>query len=52
MLSYFLKCRKNTKSKNPRVAWKKKGKIMLLSKCAEIKIPSSKILSVVPLLFQ
>ena len=72
MLSYFLKCRKNTKSKNPRVAWKKKGKIMLLSKCAvcdskkskfikqqkarflnsvEIKIPSSKILSVVPLLF-
>ena len=34
MLSYCLKCRKNTKSKNPKVARTKTGKIMLLSKCA------------------
>ena len=32
MLSSRLKCRKNTKSKNPKVA--KNGRIMLLSKCA------------------
>ena len=34
MLSYCLKCRKNTKSKNPKVARTKNGRIMLLSKCA------------------
>ena len=34
MLSYFLKCRKNTESKNPKVARTKNGRIMLLSKCA------------------
>ena len=34
MLSYCLKCRKNTGSKNPRVAQKKRGKLMLLSKFA------------------
>ena len=32
MLSYCLKCRKNTESKKVRVAKKNKGKIMLLSK--------------------
>ena len=34
MLSYFLKCRKNTESKNPNVARAKTRRIMLLSKCA------------------
>ena len=34
MLSYCLKCRKNTESKNPKVASSKNGRIMLLSKCA------------------
>ena len=33
MLSYCLKCRKNTKSKNPKVTRTKKGRIILLSKC-------------------
>ena len=33
MLSYCLKCRKNTESKNPKVARSKNGRIMLLSKC-------------------
>ena len=33
MLSYCLKCRKNTKSKNPKVARLKNRRIMLLSKC-------------------
>ena len=33
MLSYYcLKCRKNTESKNPKIAGTKNGKIMLLSK--------------------
>ena len=35
MLSYYcLKCRKNTESKNPKLARTKKGRLMLLSKCA------------------
>ena len=34
MLSYCLKCRKNTESKNPKVVKTKNGRIMLLSKCA------------------
>ena len=34
MLSYCLKCRKNTESKNPKVARTKNRRIMLLSKCA------------------
>ena len=33
MLSYCLKCRKNTESKNPNVARTKNGRIILLSKC-------------------
>ena len=32
MLPYFLKCRKNTESKNLKVARTKSGRIMLLSK--------------------
>ena len=31
MLSYCLKCRKNTESKNPKVERTKNGRIMLLS---------------------
>ena len=34
MLSYCLKCWRNTESKNQKVVKTKKGKIMLLSKCA------------------
>ena len=33
MLSYCLKCTKNTEIKNPKVAKTKNGRIMLLSKC-------------------
>ena len=34
MLSYCLKCRENTESKNPEVVKTKIGRIMILSKCA------------------
>ena len=34
MLMYCFKCRKNTKSKNPKVVRTKNGRIMPLSKCA------------------
>ena len=34
MLSYCLKCRKNTESINPRVSRTNSGKTMILSKCA------------------
>ena len=34
MPSLYLKCRKNTESKNPKVVKTKNGRIMLLSKCA------------------
>ena len=34
MLSYCLKDRKNTESKNPRVAKTNKGRLIILSKCA------------------
>ena len=34
MLSYCLKCRKNTKSKNPAVVKTKNRRIMLLSICS------------------
>ena len=34
MLSYCLKCRKNAKTKNPKVVKSKNGRIMLLSKSA------------------
>ena len=44
MLSYCLKCRKNTKSKNPEVASTKKGRIMLLSKCAVCNSKKSKFI--------
>ena len=34
MLSYCLKCRNNTESKNPKIVKTKNGRIMLLSKFA------------------
>ena len=34
MLSYCLKCRKNTESINPKVLKTTNGKTMILSKCA------------------
>ena len=34
MSSYYVKCRKNTESKNPKVVKTNNGRIMLLSKCA------------------
>ena len=34
MLSYCLKCSKNTESKNPKLVKTKNGRIILLSKCA------------------
>ena len=34
MLSYCLKCRKNTEGKNPKVARTENGIIMLLSRCS------------------
>ena len=44
MLSYCLKCRKNTESKNPKVAMTKNGRIMLLSKCAVCDSEKSKFI--------
>ena len=43
MLSYCLKCRKNTESKNPEGVRTKNGKIMLLSKCVVCDSKKSKI---------
>ena len=34
MLSYCLKCKRNTESKNPKVSKTINGKTMMLSKCA------------------
>ena len=42
MLPYFLKCRKNTESKNLKVARTKSGRIMLLSKYAVYDSKKSK----------
>ena len=45
MLSHdCLKCRKNTESKNPKVAKTKNGRIMLLSKCALCDSKQSKFI--------
>ena len=44
MLSYSLKCRKNTGNKNPEVVKTKGGRIMLLSKCAVCNSKKSKFL--------
>ena len=47
MLSYCLKCRKNTESKNPKVVTTKNGRIMLLSKYAAENLNLSKSKKVV-----
>ena len=44
MLSYCLKCRKNTEIKNPKVATTKNGRMMLLSKCAVCDSKKSKFI--------
>ena len=44
MLSYCLKCRKNTESKNPKVSKAKNVRIMLLSKCSVCNSKTSKLL--------
>ena len=44
MLSYCLKCRKNTESKNPKFARTKNGRIMLLSKCTVCDSKNSKFI--------
>ena len=49
MLTYCLKCRKNTESKNPTAVKAKIGRIMLLSKCSvrnskKLKFLKNKIL--------
>ena len=44
MLSYCLKCRKNTKCKNPKVARLKNKRIILLSKCAVCDSKKSKFI--------
>ena len=41
---YCLKCRKNTESKNPKVAKTKNGRIMLLSKCTVCDSKKSKFI--------
>ena len=44
MVSYCLKYRKNTESKNPKVLKTKNGRIMLLSICAMCNNKKSKFL--------
>ena len=44
MLSYCLKCRKNTESKNPNVVSTKNGRILLLSKCSVCDSKKSKFI--------
>ena len=44
MLLYCLKCRKNTESKNPKVAKTKNGRRMLLLKCAVCDSKKSKFI--------
>ena len=44
MLSYYLKCRRNTESKNPKVARIKSGRIMFLSKCVVCNSKNSKFI--------
>ena len=44
MLSYCLKCKKNTENINPRVSKTTNGKTMMLSKCAISGIEKSKFI--------
>ena len=58
MLSYCLKCKKNTESINPKVSSTSNGKTMILSKCAillsnlGIRTPLSKTPLLKDVLFQ
>ena len=44
MLSYCLKCRKNTESKTQKLQGQKNRRTMLLSKCAVCDIKKSKLI--------
>ena len=44
MLSYCLKCRKNTESVNPKVSKTTNSKMMILSKCAICSSKKSKFI--------
>ena len=44
MLSYCLKCRKNTQNKNPEVVRTKNRRIMLVSKCSVCNSKKSKFI--------
>ena len=44
MLSYCLKCKKNTESINPKVSETTNGKMMILSKCATCGSKKSKFI--------
>ena len=44
MLSYCLKCRKSTESKNPKIVRTEKGRIMLLSNCVVCNSKKSKFI--------
>ena len=44
MLSYCLKCKRNTESINPKVLKTRNGKIMILSKCAICRSKKSKFI--------
>ena len=44
MLSYCLKCRKNTDSINPKVSKTTNGKTMILSKCTTCGSKKSKVI--------
>ena len=44
MLSYCLKCKKNTESINPRVSTTSNGRTMILSKCATCGCKKSKFI--------
>ena len=44
MLSYCLKCKKDTKSVNPRVSATSNGRTMTLSKCAICGSKNSKVI--------
>ena len=44
MLSYCLKCRKSTESKNPKIARTENGRIMLLSNCVVCNSKKSKFI--------
>ena len=44
MLSYFFKCRRNTKSINPKVSKTTNGKAIILSTCANVVVKNQNLL--------